>query len=112
MRKTLLSILALALFAALPAVAGQAPSAQPAVAAPTAALATPACEINLASPFAGLAPAAPTAPAEPEWMALGGASSRKFHGFCRCGCSSNPDCNTDADCGGGVGSCSQFISCC
>src|SRR3954471_4788811 len=109
MRRTLLSILALALFAALPAVAGEAPSGQATVTAPTAALAAPPCQLDLASPFAGLAPAAP---AEPEWMTLSGVSSRKFHGFCRCGCSSRPDCNTDADCGGGIGSCSQFISCC
>jgi hypothetical protein len=30
---------------------------------------------------------------------------------CRCSCGTAP-CATDADCGGGVGSCSHFISCC
>ena len=35
---------------------------------------------------------------------------KQFHGFCRCGCSTIPDCNTSADCGGGV--CSKAISCC
>lgn len=35
---------------------------------------------------------------------------RKFRGFCQCSCSSIPNCNTSADCGGGT--CSAFISCC
>jgi len=112
MRKTLLSILALALFAALPALAAPAPAAQPALAAPTAVTANPACQPAVASPFAALAPAASTTPAEPAWMAFGDASAHKIRGFCRCGCSTTPDCRTDADCGGAVGSCSQFISCC
>jgi hypothetical protein len=30
---------------------------------------------------------------------------------CRCSCGTAP-CANDADCGGGVGSCSHFISCC
>ncbi|HET7871497.1 MAG TPA: hypothetical protein VFL42_03235 [Terriglobales bacterium] len=30
---------------------------------------------------------------------------------CRCSCGTAP-CATDADCGGGAGSCSHFISCC
>lgn len=30
---------------------------------------------------------------------------------CRCSCGTAP-CATDADCGGGIGSCSAFISCC
>jgi hypothetical protein len=34
----------------------------------------------------------------------------KFRGFCQCSCSSIPNCNTSADCGGGT--CSAFISCC
>jgi hypothetical protein len=37
-----------------------------------------------------------------------GAGARKT---CRCSCGTAP-CATDADCGGGVGSCSAFISCC
>jgi len=110
MRKTLLSILALALFAALPALAAPAP--QPALAAPTAVTANPGCQPALANPFAALAPESSATPAAPAWMDISSAISRKFHGFCRCGCSTRPDCNTDADCGGGVGSCSQFISCC
>ena len=39
-----------------------------------------------------------------------GHPGKRFHGFCRCGCSTIPDCNTSADCGGGV--CSTAISCC
>ena len=34
-----------------------------------------------------------------------------FRKTCRCSCGSAP-CATDADCGGGAGSCSHFISCC
>jgi hypothetical protein len=34
-----------------------------------------------------------------------------FRKTCRCSCGTAP-CATDADCGGGVGSCSPFISCC
>ncbi|HZF11673.1 MAG TPA: hypothetical protein VFE33_23045 [Thermoanaerobaculia bacterium] len=109
MRKTLLTLLALALFAALPTLAAPAPSAQPAVAPPVAAPVTAACKLETARPFPALATAAP---AEPEWMVLGGTSAHKIRGFCRCGCSATPDCRTDADCGGAVGSCSQFISCC
>jgi hypothetical protein len=37
-----------------------------------------------------------------------GAGARKT---CRCSCGTAP-CATDADCGGGLGSCSAFISCC
>jgi hypothetical protein len=36
---------------------------------------------------------------------------KKFKGSCRCSCATN-NCNTDADCGGAVGSCTEFISCC
>jgi hypothetical protein len=112
-RTILFAGIAAALLAALPAAAVP---AQPAPAAPAAvtAPATPACQLNLASPFA--APPAASAPALPEWLDLdanGGIStapSHKFSGFCPCGCSTKPDCNTDADCGGGT--CSQFISCC
>lgn len=35
----------------------------------------------------------------------------EFTGFCHCGCGAEPDCNTDADCGGGS-TCDEFISCC
>ena len=34
-----------------------------------------------------------------------------FRKTCRCSCGTAP-CARDADCGGGVGSCSAFISCC
>ena len=34
-----------------------------------------------------------------------------FRKTCRCSCGTG-SCSTDADCGGGVGSCSHFISCC
>ena len=34
-----------------------------------------------------------------------------FQKTCRCSCGT-AKCATDADCGGGVGSCSHFISCC
>ena len=37
-------------------------------------------------------------------------SHRPFRGYCRCGCSFIPDCNTSADCGGGI--CSKAPSCC
>lgn len=38
-------------------------------------------------------------------------SGAGFRKTCRCSCSTAP-CATDADCGGGIGSCSGFISCC
>jgi hypothetical protein len=38
-------------------------------------------------------------------------SGAGFRKTCRCSCGTAP-CATDADCGGGVGSCSAFISCC
>lgn len=34
-----------------------------------------------------------------------------FRKTCRCSCGTAP-CANDADCGGGIGSCSAFISCC
>jgi hypothetical protein len=39
------------------------------------------------------------------------ASPAGFQKTCRCSCGT-ARCATDADCGGGVGSCSHFISCC
>ena len=38
-------------------------------------------------------------------------SGTGFRKTCRCSCGTAP-CGTDKDCGGGVGSCSAFISCC
>jgi hypothetical protein len=40
-----------------------------------------------------------------------GAAKTKFHGFCPCGCSFEPDCNTSADCFGGA-ACMTAPSCC
>jgi len=37
--------------------------------------------------------------------------SQGFRKTCRCSCGTG-SCSTDADCGGAVGSCSHFISCC
>jgi hypothetical protein len=100
-RTILFAGIACILLAALPA--GAAPVSQAQPAAP--------CKLDVPSPFASPAPAV-AAPALPEWLAGGisSASSHKFHGFCPCGCSSVPNCNTNADCGGGT--CGQFISCC
>jgi hypothetical protein len=101
-RTILFAGIAAVLLAALPAAAAPAPQAQPAA----------ACKLDVPAPFASPAPAV-AAPALPEWLAGGGISStlnHKFHGFCPCGCSSVPNCDTNADCGGGT--CSQFISCC
>jgi hypothetical protein len=99
-------ILAVALLCALPAFAAetQAP-AQPAP--PAAPLAAPAC---LAPALTGLlTPAQPVESADiPAWLDLG--SEKRFHGYCHCGCSTIPDCNNDADCGGA--SCGRGISCC
>jgi hypothetical protein len=39
------------------------------------------------------------------------ANNPKLHGTCRCSCGSAP-CTSDADCGGGIGSCSPAPSCC
>ena len=38
-------------------------------------------------------------------------SAAAFRKTCRCSCGTAP-CANDADCGGGIGSCSAFISCC
>lgn len=111
-RAVLFASFALALLAALPALAGEAP--QPAVAgvaAPVASPLTPSCKLDVPPAFASPAPAA-SAASLPEWLEAGLSTvvSKKFHGFCPCGCSSVPNCNTNADCGGGT--CSAFISCC
>jgi hypothetical protein len=104
------SIAGIVLFAPLPVVAAPAAPAS----AGTFAAAIGACPVNLASPQA--TPAVPPTAVLPEWLDLDandGLSTvfkHKFHGFCRCGCSNIPDCNTDADCGGST--CSTAISCC
>jgi len=43
--------------------------------------------------------------------ALALSSGAGFRKTCRCSCGTAP-CAKDADCGGGIGSCSAFISCC
>lgn len=53
-------------------------------------------DLTLKSYFPELAPAA---------------TGAKLHGTCRCSCGSAP-CSSDADCGGIVGSCSAFPTCC
>jgi hypothetical protein len=112
-RVILFTALAAAL-AALPALAGP-PPAQPAIAGATATAIsplTPSCQLDVPAAFASPAPAIST-PAVPDWLTTGGLSSalsHKFHGFCPCGCSSVPNCNTNADCGGAT--CRPNISCC
>ncbi|HEV7517599.1 MAG TPA: hypothetical protein VGR07_14965 [Thermoanaerobaculia bacterium] len=106
-RTILFAGIAAALLAVLPAAAGSVPQAQPAL--------TPACQLGIPATFATFASSAPAVaiPAVPQWLAGGGVSSvlqHKFHGFCPCGCSSVPNCNTNADCGGAT--CSPNISCC
>jgi hypothetical protein len=44
-------------------------------------------------------------------LATAAATGAKLHGTCRCSCGSAP-CSSDADCGGIVGSCSAFPTCC
>jgi hypothetical protein len=111
-RTVLFATLALALLAALPALAGEAP--QPAVArvaAPVASPLTPSCKLDVPPAFASPAPAISAQPL-PEWLdgGLSTVLTKKFHGFCHCGCVNVPNCNTDADCGGST--CGTTISCC
>jgi len=107
-RILVLSLFAVALFAALPAFAGE----------PTAPAggqtAAPAAFCTAAPASLGI-----TTPEVPAWLDLGGtkispidaSGSKKFHGFCPCGCSFIPDCNTSADCFGGA-TCQPAPSCC
>ena len=55
------------------------------------------------------APALPdrVSPSVPKTTLL---ASKPFRGFCACSCSSVPNCNTSADCGGAA--CTHSISCC
>jgi hypothetical protein len=55
------------------------------------------------APDGGSCSADPTATAIPDWLRFGGRT-------CRCSC--GYPCKTDADCGGGIGSCRAGISCC
>jgi hypothetical protein len=71
---------------------------------------TPICQAAPAFPGGVTAPNAATT--VPDWLtssSLGGKT--KFHGFCPCGCSFIPDCNTSADCFGGA-TCQTAPSCC
>lgn len=105
------SLFALTMLAALPAFAGE-PAVS--VAAPQIALPTTGCTSALAT----LDSTTPDA-SVPAWLdlnsanasPLGVSSPRKFHGFCPCGCSFVPDCNTSADCFGGA-TCQTAPSCC
>jgi len=113
-RAIVISLAALALLSALPAFAGQA-------VAPTAAVPQAIAPAGCASGSFSLALAAPGA-VLPAWLDVDrasvsldgptlGATPRKFHGFCPCGCSFVPDCNTSADCFGGA-PCFSAPSCC
>jgi len=109
MKKLLgLTIFALTLLAVLgagPANAADNPAA-PAVAAAAQPGCQPALDLGQLAPAKGQtcpATAAPTTKTpEPEFL-LGGKT-------CRCSCGF--PCKTDADCGGGLGSCRAGISCC
>jgi hypothetical protein len=75
------------------------------------ATSTPTCSLNFEALSAVATEASPvqmerpgSAPAEPEWLAAG------FKRYCRCSCSSVPNCNTSADCGGSA--CLAGITCC
>jgi len=103
------SILALSLFALLgtaPAYAGEAMPAESAVAAAPAPVQSGCGEVlNLTAALsakAEICPATADQNATPEFMAAGRT--------CRCSCGF--PCKTDADCGGGVGSCRAGVTCC
>jgi hypothetical protein len=108
-RTTLFACIAVVLLAVLPAAAAPAQPAVAGPAVPAVSPLTPSCNLDAPATFVSPAPAVST-PALPEWLAIDGNSSIKYHGYCPCGCSSIKNCNTNADCGGGT--CSQFISCC
>jgi hypothetical protein len=122
MRKTILVSVTAALLAALPSFAA-APSLLPAnpdsvgAVASNASLPTifgcgqalgmvPALELKGTSMRMG----EPAGPVCPVAVNVVQPSSRPFHGHCKCSCSSIPDCNTSADCGGAP--CLAAISCC
>jgi hypothetical protein len=109
-RTVLFAAIATASLAALPA-AALSSQAQPARVAVVAAPASPFCTLDVASPFAVAAQPATGALTLPEWLAVGESWGTRFHGFCPCGCSNIPDCNTSADCFGGA-PCRRTISCC
>lgn len=110
-RAVLLAASTAVLLTALPAIAAPSSQVQPGQMAAVAAPANRSCTFDVAGPFTVAAPRA-SAPTLPEFLSVGGESgSRRFHGFCPCGCSPIPDCNTSADCFGGA-PCRPAISCC
>ena len=106
-------ILAMALLALASTAPASAETAAPAVPAPAVtAPAQPGCgtglELNLATTTQGeTCPAAQPASAVPDFLA-----NPQFIGTRTCRCSCGFPCKTDADCGGGVGSCRAGITCC
>jgi len=110
-RGLVFSLFALTLLAALSAFAGEeaVPAAAPQIALPAAGCASALARLDSTTPDVGV----------PAWLDLNSAkaspldvsSARKFHGFCPCGCSFIPDCNTSADCFGGA-TCQTAPSCC
>jgi hypothetical protein len=116
MQKTLVPALAFVLVALstqLFAVAPPAPLAQPGLVAAMVAPANPSCQVAVASPGGEALPQAAAVPTFPAWLSVDGLSKveTRSHGYCPCGCSRIPDCNTSADCFGGA-PCRQAISCC
>ena len=104
----ILAMAVLALVGAAPASAVTEPLAVPAAA--VTAPAQPGCGTGLAleltTPGQGeTCPAALPASPEPEFMA-------KPVRFRTCVCSCGAPCTSDADCGGGLGSCRAGITCC
>ena len=104
----ILAMAVLALAGAAPVAAATAPQAVPAPA--VTAPAQPGCgtslDLNLTTPSQGeTCSAALPANPEPEFMA-------KPTRFRTCVCSCGFPCTTDADCGGGLGSCRAGITCC
>ena len=105
----ILTMAVLALAGAAPVSAAAEPLAIPAAAA-TPAPAQPGCgtglALDLTTPGQGeTCPAALPASPAPEFMA-------KPVRFRTCVCSCGFPCTTDADCGGGLGSCRAGITCC
>lgn len=101
-------ILALAVLALAFAAPAAAETAAPAVAAPAVAAPTqPGLELNLATPSQGeTCPVAQPASAAPDFL------TPVHFGRRTCVCSCGYPCTSDADCGGGVGSCRAGITCC
>jgi len=108
-RVVFLAVVVFILAAAVPAFAGQARAAAPALQA--AAGCPPAADLFAGPNQAQVCKAsdAVAVPEPPEFM-TGPISTGKYHGYCQCGCRFVKDCNTDADCNGGR--CLSGVSCC